>query len=56
MYSFHPSHEGELSFNEGDVIVLTNQVDSNWYEGALGSRSGLFPVSYVNVLVPLPLP
>ncbi|XP_049929802.1 endophilin-A3b [Epinephelus moara] len=56
MYSFHPSHEGELSFNEGDVIVLTNQVDSNWYEGALGGRSGLFPVSYVNVLVPLPLP
>ncbi|KAI3370644.1 hypothetical protein L3Q82_007084 [Scortum barcoo] len=50
MYSFHPNQAGELDFNEGDVIVLTNQVDANWYEGTLGGRSGLFPVSYVDVL------
>ena len=56
MYSFHPNHEGELDFSEGDIIVLTCQVDANWYEGSLGSRSGLFPVNYVDVLVPLPLP
>ncbi|XP_071317079.1 endophilin-A3b isoform X2 [Trachinotus anak] len=56
MYSFHPNHEGELGFSEGDIIVLTCQVDANWYEGSLGGRSGLFPVSYVDVLVPLPLP
>ncbi|XP_078112325.1 endophilin-A3b [Sander vitreus] len=55
MYSFCPSHAGELSFSEGDVIVLTNQVDANWFEGTLGGQSGLFPVSYVDVLVPLPL-
>ncbi|XP_040893548.1 endophilin-A3b [Toxotes jaculatrix] len=56
MYSFHPNHEGELAFSEGDIIVLTCQVDVNWYEGELGGQSGLFPVSYVDVLVPLPLP
>ncbi|XP_070686806.1 endophilin-A3b [Pempheris klunzingeri] len=56
MYSFHSSSESELDFNEGDVIILTNQVDGNWFEGTLGSQSGLFPVSYVDVLVPLPLP
>ncbi|XP_023255205.1 endophilin-A3-like [Seriola lalandi dorsalis] len=56
MYSFHSNHEGELGFSEGDLIVLTCQVDANWYEGSLGGRSGLFPVSYVDVLVPLPLP
>ncbi|XP_022056689.1 endophilin-A3b [Acanthochromis polyacanthus] len=56
MYSFLPNHEGELGFNEGDVIVLTGRVDANWYEGTLGDRTGLFPVSYVDVLVPLPLP
>ncbi|XP_035859210.1 endophilin-A3b isoform X2 [Sander lucioperca] len=56
MYSFRPSHAGELSFSEGDVIVLTNQVDANWFEGTLAGQSGLFPVSYVDVLVPLPLP
>ncbi|XP_028286923.1 endophilin-A3b isoform X2 [Parambassis ranga] len=56
LYSFLPNHKGELGFNQGDVIVLTGQVDANWYEGVLGGRSGLFPVSYVDVLVPLPLP
>ncbi|XP_041651712.1 endophilin-A3b [Cheilinus undulatus] len=56
MYSFHPNQDGELDFDEGDIIILTNRVDANWYEGALGSRSGLFPVNYVDVLVPLPLP
>lgn len=56
MYSFHSDREGELDFSEGDVIVLTNQVDANWYEGTLGGQSGLFPISYVDVMVPLPLP
>lgn len=56
VYSFHPNQEGELDFNEGDVIILTDQVDANWYKGTLGSQSGLFPISYVDVLVPLPLP
>ncbi|XP_076588613.1 endophilin-A3b [Chaetodon auriga] len=56
VYSFHPNREGELDFSEGDIIVLTNQVDANWYEGTLGGQSGLFPVNYVEVLVPLPLP
>ncbi|XP_067349446.1 endophilin-A3b isoform X2 [Channa argus] len=55
VYSFHPNHEGELSFSEGNVIILTRQVDANWYEGELGGRSGLLPVCYVDVLVPLPL-
>uniref|UniRef100_A0A3Q4BS94 SH3-domain GRB2-like 3b n=1 Tax=Mola mola TaxID=94237 RepID=A0A3Q4BS94_MOLML len=56
IYSFHPDREGELDFSEGDVIVLTDRVDADWYEGTLGGRSGLFPVCYVDVLVPLPLP
>lgn len=56
IYSFHPDQEGELDFDEGDVITLSKQVDANWYEGVLRGRSGLFPISYVDVLVPLPLP
>lgn len=56
VYSFHPDQEGELDFDEGDIITLSQQVDANWYEGVLRGRSGLFPISYVDVLVPLPLP
>ena len=31
-------------------MILTRRVDDNWYEGRVGSRQGIFPVSYVDVL------
>uniref|UniRef100_A0A1I7W8W0 SH3 domain-containing protein n=1 Tax=Heterorhabditis bacteriophora TaxID=37862 RepID=A0A1I7W8W0_HETBA len=42
-----------LNFKEGNIIELISQVDENWYEGRLNGKSGLFPVTYVQVLVPL---
>ncbi|KAL0968435.1 hypothetical protein UPYG_G00266810 [Umbra pygmaea] len=54
LYRFVAENDGELSFKEGDLIILTNQIDDNWYEGMISGESGFFPISYVNVLVPLP--
>ena len=30
------------------------KLDENWYEGEVGGKVGIFPVSYVEVLIPLP--
>ncbi|KAK5935984.1 hypothetical protein CgunFtcFv8_021290 [Champsocephalus gunnari] len=54
LYGFEPENQGELGFKEGDIIILANQIDENWYEGTIHGESGLFPISYVEVLVPLP--
>ncbi|KAL8600634.1 hypothetical protein ACOMHN_030290 [Nucella lapillus] len=33
----------------GEFVVLLRRVDENWYEGRIGNRQGIFPVSYVEI-------
>lgn len=41
----------ELSLSKGEIIILTRRVDENWFEGRIGNKKGIFPVTYVDVLV-----
>lgn len=55
LYDCDADNEDELSFREGDVIVVTNEHtdDDNWMEGALEQlpeRRGMFPISFVHML------
>ena len=54
LYDFDAENPGELSFKEGDVIMLKSKIDENWYDGSLNGKSGYFPVNYVNIINPLP--
>jgi len=44
-------HMYVLFSSSGELVVLTRRVDNNWYEGRIGSKKGIFPISYVTVLV-----
>ncbi|XP_037070131.1 uncharacterized protein LOC119091433 isoform X2 [Pollicipes pollicipes] len=54
-YAFHAQTPVELSLKKGELVTLLRRVDSNWFEGRLGQKVGIFPASYVEVLGrPLP--
>ncbi|CAI4227433.1 unnamed protein product [Auanema sp. JU1783] len=53
IYPFNGQFDNELSFQADDIIHLTRRIDSDWLEGTLSGKAGMFPESYVQVVVPL---
>nr|XP_023014243.1 E3 ubiquitin-protein ligase SH3RF1 isoform X4 [Leptinotarsa decemlineata] len=47
-------YTGELSFKRGDLIILRKRIDSHWYQGECGGKQGVFPLSYVQIITPVP--
>uniref|UniRef100_A0A8D0HJS6 Sorbin and SH3 domain containing 2 n=1 Tax=Sphenodon punctatus TaxID=8508 RepID=A0A8D0HJS6_SPHPU len=41
-----------LSFKKGDTVYILRKIDQNWYEGEHHGRVGIFPISYVEKLIP----
>lgn len=57
-FQFVGSSDDELSFNNGDVIVVTKEDDGGWWEGTLDGKIGWFPNNYVSSISrdPEPVP
>lgn len=49
-YDFVAQTHLELGLRKGELVNLIRRVDGNWFEGRLGERKGIFPISYVEVL------
>ena len=50
-FNFQAQTPMELSLIKGEMVTLTRRVDQNWYEGRIGSRKGIFPATYIDILV-----
>ncbi|XP_052014640.1 intersectin-1 isoform X4 [Apodemus sylvaticus] len=48
MYTYESSEQGDLTFQQGDVIVVTKK-DGDWWTGTVGDKSGVFPSNYVRL-------
>ena len=46
VYSYQSSEPGDLTFNVGEIIIVTKK-DGDWWTGSIGDRSGIFPANYV---------
>uniref|UniRef100_A0A8C9W390 Arf-GAP with SH3 domain, ANK repeat and PH domain-containing protein 1-like n=1 Tax=Scleropages formosus TaxID=113540 RepID=A0A8C9W390_SCLFO len=53
IYDCVADHHDELTFNEGEVLVVLREDDADWWHGYIEGqpdKTGLFPASFVHVL------
>ena len=50
LYSYKSTSEEELSFQPGDIVMLTQRVDEDWLEGTLRGQTGCFPEQFVEII------
>uniref|UniRef100_A0A3P9J7P4 Rac/Cdc42 guanine nucleotide exchange factor (GEF) 6 n=1 Tax=Oryzias latipes TaxID=8090 RepID=A0A3P9J7P4_ORYLA len=55
-FNFKQNNEDELSFNKGEVILVTRQEEGGWWEGSLNGKTGWFPSNYVREVKPCEKP
>jgi len=51
LYPFFAQFDNEISFHEGEIVTLCRHIDKDWIEGKIDGKKGIFPKSYVNILV-----
>ncbi|XP_059488491.1 dynamin-binding protein-like [Neocloeon triangulifer] len=54
LFPFTAQFDNELSFGEGEIIMMSCHVDQDWIKGSCNGRQGIFPASFVNIVVDCP--
>lgn len=54
LFDFPATHPDDLPLKEGDVVQLVKKINDDWLEGRIGIRQGIFPLSFIDIKVPLP--
>ncbi|KAK0144659.1 Neutrophil cytosol factor 2 [Merluccius polli] len=51
LYSYESTNLEDLTFNQGDTILLLTKVNQDWFEGQCNGETGIFPAAFVEVPV-----
>ncbi|NXC70609.1 SH319 protein, partial [Anhinga anhinga] len=54
LHDFPAEHADDLDLHSGDTVCLLEKIDTEWYRGKCGNRTGIFPASFVKVVVDVP--
>lgn len=46
MYTYESNEQGDLSFQQGDIVMVTRK-EGDWWTGVVGNKTGVFPSNYV---------
>lgn len=49
-FNFSAQTPAELSLFRGETVVLVRRVDANWYEGRMGTKRGICPAAYLQII------
>ncbi|XP_062513578.1 SH3 domain-containing protein 19-like isoform X2 [Corticium candelabrum] len=54
LFDFDGENPNELSFKAGNTISLIEKVDSDWLRGRIDLQEGIFPSSFVEIVIDIP--
>ncbi|XP_068135212.1 SH3 domain-containing protein 19 isoform X2 [Hyperolius riggenbachi] len=53
-FEFIGDQKDELSFSEGDTIILKEYMNEEWAKGELRGHAGIFPINFVEIIEDVP--
>ncbi|XP_029412597.1 SH3 domain-containing protein 19 isoform X2 [Nannospalax galili] len=54
LHDFPAEQVDDLNLTTGETVYLLEKVDAEWYRGRCRNQTGIFPASYVRVIVGIP--
>ncbi|NXY20738.1 SH319 protein, partial [Atrichornis clamosus] len=54
LHDFPAEHAEDLDLHAGDTVCLLEKIDTEWYRGKCGNRTGIFPANFVKVVIDVP--
>ncbi|NWQ76127.1 SH319 protein, partial [Columbina picui] len=54
LHDFPAEHADDLDLHAGDMVCLLEKIDTEWYRGKCGNRTGIFPANFVKVVIDVP--